>query len=266
MLALIYALAALAMCAGWLWQRRQRNAGIVDVVWSASLACAALLAALLGRGAISARLLVALCGALWGARLAHHLWRRVRAEGEDGRYRALRARWGEAPWKWFALFQFQAALVALFSVPFVIVALNVAPRPALLLAAAALWCTSVALEVRADAELARFRANPANRGRACREGLWRYSRHPNYFFEWLHWFTYALAATGAAYAWVAWSGPLLMYFFLRYLSGIPFTEAQALRTRGEDYRDYQASTPMLFPWPPKTPSALSPRSENDEHP
>ncbi len=83
-------------------------------------------------------------------------------------------------------------------------------------------------------------------------GLWRYSRHPNYFFEWLHWFTYVLLAVGSPLWWLAWSGPLVMYLFLRYLSGVPFTEKQALRSRGEDYRDYQRSTPMFFPWFPRT--------------
>jgi len=250
-LALIYVLAVFAMCGGWLWQRRRRNAGIVDVIWSTGLAAGALLAGLAGGGRAEARVLVAVCGGAWGLRLAGHLWQRVRSEAEDGRYRALRERWGTRQGTWFLLFQFQAALVALFSVPFVIVAWNRTPRPLCLAAAAAIWCTSVALEALADRQLARFRADPANRARTCRAGLWRYSRHPNYFFEWLHWFTYAVAAIGAAHAWLAWLGPLLMYVFLRYLSGIPFTEAQALRSRGDDYRDYQASTPMLFPWPPR---------------
>ncbi|MDE2345901.1 MAG: DUF1295 domain-containing protein, partial [Gammaproteobacteria bacterium] len=103
----------------------------------------------------------------------------------------------------------------------------------------------------ADLQLARFRANPANRGRTCRHGLWRYSRHPNYFFEWLHWFAYVCLAIGSPIAWLAWSGPVVMYVFLRWISGIPYTEAQALRSRGDDYRAYQQSTPMLLPWFPK---------------
>ncbi|MBV8853549.1 MAG: DUF1295 domain-containing protein, partial [Sinobacteraceae bacterium] len=105
--------------------------------------------------------------------------------------------------------------------------------------------------------LARFRANPAHRGKTCRAGLWRYSRHPNYFFEWLHWFSYVAFAVGAPLGWLALAGPLLMYVFLRYVSGIPYTEAQALRTRGDDYRDYQRRTSMLFPWPPRRAPAAS---------
>jgi steroid 5-alpha reductase family enzyme len=261
-LMLVWALSALLMTFGWLWQRRRRNAGIVDVLWACGLAGSALLCAALGTGACAPRLLLGACGALWGLRLAWHLWRRVRREPEDGRYQALRARWHEDERKWFGMFQFQAALIALFSVPFVIVAENPATRPAWLTAGVALWCLSVAGEARADCELARFRADPANRGRTCRAGLWRYSRHPNYFFEWLHWFTYAALAVGAPRSWAALAGPLVMFLFLRFVSGIPFTEAQALRTRGEDYRDYQRRTSMLFPWPPRR-RAPQPRPSGD---
>ena len=131
-------------------------------------------------------------------------------------------------------------------------AATVRPAPWQLAVAAAIWLVSVGGESLADAQLARFRADPANRGKTCRSGLWRYSRHPNYFFEWLHWCAYAVAAIGAPLAWLGWLGPVVMYLFLRYISGIPFTEQQALRTRGDDYRDYQRSTPMLFPWFPKS--------------
>ena len=115
----------------------------------------------------------------------------------------------------------------------------------------AMWLASVGGEAIADRQLANFRSNPANKGKTCRDGLWRTSRHPNYFFEWLHWFAYVLLAIGSPIAWLAWSGPIVMYVFLRWISGIPYTEAQALRTRGEDYARYQRSTPMLIPWFPK---------------
>ena len=252
-LLLVWVLAAAAMTAGWLWQRQHHNAGIVDVLWAASLAAAALLCALLGTGAPVPRLLLAACGGTWGVRLARHLWQRVHGEPEDGRYRYLRGLWHGDQRRWFALFQFQALLVVLFAVPFVIVAGNQATRPVWLAAALLIFCGSLAGETVADAQLARFRAAPANRGRTCRAGLWRYSRHPNYFFEWLHWFSYVALAAGTPHAWAALLGPLAMYAFLRWVSGIPFTEAQALRTRGDDYRHYQQCTSMLFPWPPRRP-------------
>ncbi|MGH8164637.1 MAG: DUF1295 domain-containing protein, partial [Rhodanobacteraceae bacterium] len=119
---------------------------------------------------------------------------------------------------------------------------------------------SVFGETIADRQLARFRANPANDGKTCREGLWRYSRHPNYFFEWLHWFAYVALAIGSPLWWLALAGPVVMFVFLRFISGIPYTEAQALRTRGDDYRAYQHDTSMLFPWFPKHSTAQGAKS------
>jgi len=251
----IWILAAAAQTAGWSWQRRRRNAGIVDAIWALGVGSAAIVAALFGDGAVLPRCVLAVLGGAWGIRLAAHLWHRVRGEPEDGRYAHLRRRWGEDQRAWFAFFQFQALLVALFALPFVATAANpVATVTPSLILAIVLWIGCVAGEALADAQLARFRADPANKGRTCREGLWRYSRHPNYFFEWLHWFAYVLLALGSPLAWLAWAGPVVMFVFLRWLSGIPFTEAQALRTRGDDYRAYQRTTPMLFPWFPKKPS------------
>jgi steroid 5-alpha reductase family enzyme len=247
---------ALAMAGGWWWQRRRANAGIVDAIWAAGLAAAAVFYALVGDGATLPRLLLALLGGAWGLRLAWHLWTRVRSEDEDGRYRRLRAAWNGHQGRFFAFFQFQALLVVLFSLPLLAVARNpVAQATAWTVLGVAVWLGSVAGEALADRQLARFRADPGNRGRVCDRGLWRYSRHPNYFFEWLHWFAYAFLAVGSPVAWLAWTGPLLMFVFLRWLSGVPWTEQQALRTRGAAYRDYQRRTPMFFPWFPRDHAA-----------
>lgn len=253
-LVVLAALVCLAMLAGWDWQRRHRNAGIVDVIWAGSLGCGALLMAALEKGSAAPRILLAAAGGIWGLRLAAHLWLRVSRAPEDGRYQALRERWGGSQWRFLLLFQFQALLVVVFSLPFLTVARNRAATPAWLIAGALIWLTGVLGESLADRQLARFRADPAHRGRTCRTGLWRYSRHPNYFFEWLHWFAYVALAHGAPAALLAWTGPVLMWVFLRWISGIPFTEAQALRSRGDDYRAYQQATPMLLPWFPRRPA------------
>ncbi|MGN6519929.1 MAG: DUF1295 domain-containing protein [Dokdonella sp.] len=251
-LLLVWLSASIAQACAWNWQRRHRNAGIVDVTWAAGVGGAAIVLAALGDGAGQPRTLLALLGGAWGLRLASHLWRRVRGEREDGRYAHLRALWDGDQRRWFALFQFQALLVALFAVPFIAVAANPEASLGGAVGAASTWAIAMAGEFVADAQLARFRADPANHGRTCRQGLWRYSRHPNYFFEWLHWFTYVLLAIGSPVAWMAWAGPLVMYVFLRFISGVPYTEAQALRSRGEDYRRYQRATPMLIPWFPRS--------------
>lgn len=248
---ILWLVAAAVMALGWQWQRRRANAGIVDVLWAAGVGGSAAFMAAVGNGAPMTRAVLAILGGAWGIRLAWHLWKRVRGEPEDGRYKYLREHWKGAQWKFFAFFQFQAFLIVLFALPFAAVAQNPRPSLAWLLAGSAVWLLSVVGESIADRQLARFRADPANKGRTCREGLWRYSRHPNYFFEWLHWFAYVCLAVGSPLFWLAWSGPLVMYVFLRWISGVPYTEAQALRTRGSEYRDYQRSTPMLIPWFPK---------------
>jgi steroid 5-alpha reductase family enzyme len=146
----------------------------------------------------------------------------------------------------------QAGFTVLFSLPFWVVAQNpVAGVTAWLVAGVAVFVVAVAGEAIADHQLARFRADPANRGRVCEVGLWRYSRHPNYFFEWLHWFSYVLLGVGAAWWWITPLGAVLMGASLAWITGIPFVEAQSLRSRGEAYRDYQRRTSAFFPWFPR---------------
>ena len=250
-LLMIWLLAAVLMSLGWLWQRARSNAGIVDVLWAAGVGGSAIVLAISGSGAPSTRWALGLLGGLWGGRLALHLWRRVRGEPEDGRYQYLREHWHGDQLKFFGFFQFQAFLIVLFALPFVAVACNRHASISWLVAAAAIWLLSVLGESIADAQLARFRSEPSNKGKTCRDGLWRYSRHPNYFFEWLHWFAYVCLAVGSPIAWLAWAGPIVMYVFLRWISGVPYTEKQALRSRGEDYRQYQRTTSILIPWFPK---------------
>lgn len=240
----------IAMALAWRWQRRRANAGIVDVVWSLGMGAAAWLIAATGSGSLAARLALALMAGVWSLRLAWHLWRRVRA-GEDGRYRALREHWHGHQGKFFGLFMFQAGLVMLFCLPFLGVGASPAQGAPVALGLL-IWLAALTGEVIADRQLDRFRDDPSRRGKTCRQGLWRFSRHPNYFFEWCHWFGYVALAWGSPLAWLAWLGPLLMYVFLRWISGIPFTEQQALRTRGDDYRDYQRRTSAFFPWFPKS--------------
>jgi steroid 5-alpha reductase family enzyme len=249
-LGLLAILAWAAMSIAWVWQRVHQNIGIVDVVWSVCLGFGAILMATTGAGAVAPRVLLAALGGVWSLRLALHLWRRVRV-GEDGRYQALRDRWQGHQGKIYGLFVFQAGLVVLFAVPFTVVAMNpVAHASPFWIVGVAIWIVSVAGEALADRQLARFRDEPRYRGRTCRSGLWRYSRHPNYFFEWCHWFTYVALAVGSPTQAISWLGPLTMYIFLRWISGVPYTEMQALRTRGDDYRQYQRSTSMFFPWFP----------------
>ena len=249
---LVFAVAVVAMIATWWWQKRSGNAGYVDVLWASLVGLAAVFYAIVGDGAHAPRLALALLGGIWGLRLARHLYMRVSREPEDGRYAHLREHWGGDQRKIFGFFMAQAVLVVLFSLPFLVVASNPLSDPRLIGLAVLIWCISLSGESIADRQLAAWRANPDNRGKTCRAGLWRYSRHPNYFFEWTHWFAYAVLAVGAPNWWLSLFGPAAMLFSLLWLTGIPFVEAQALRSRGEDYRRYQRETSAFVPWFPKT--------------
>jgi steroid 5-alpha reductase family enzyme len=150
---------------------------------------------------------------------------------------------------WF--FQSQAVACAVFAVPLLLALLNERPLGWLDALAVVIWLAAVTGETLADRQLARFRHDQRNRGRVCRSGLWAWSRHPNYFFEWLHWWSYVCLAWGAPWGWLAVIGPAVMLYLLLRLTGIPPTEAQAVRSRGEAYREYQRTTSAFIPWPPR---------------
>jgi cyclopropane-fatty-acyl-phospholipid synthase len=250
--ALAFLCPALVFFVVWLWQLRTRNAGMIDPVWAGTLGAVALLVAACGTGAAANRVLVAAGGGVWGMRLAWHLWRRNHGSPEDVRYRQLRDNWGSAAARnmfWF--FQLQAVVALGLAVAFLVPAYTAAAAGPLRIAAAlALWLLAVAGEALADRQLRRFLAAPASRGQVCREGLWRYSRHPNYFFECLHWLSYAALAIGQPWGWLTLLPPILMAWLLLKVSGIPLLEARLADTRA-GYREYMASTSALIPWPPR---------------
>ncbi|HEY5765655.1 MAG TPA: DUF1295 domain-containing protein [Candidatus Deferrimicrobiaceae bacterium] len=249
-----WGIVSLAMIFLFLYQRSRSDAGIVDVGWAAGVGFLAVFYALAAEGDPARRAAVAVLGAAWGGRLAFYLFRdRVLPPEEDGRYRTLREKWGEKAQLWFfVFFQVQAAWAVLFSLPFL--AATASPVQAFTpwdLLGIAVFAVALAGETMADRQLSRFRAEPANRGKVCRAGLWRYSRHPNYFFEWIHWFAYVLLAVGSSLWPLTLLGPVLMLIFLFKVTGIPYTEAQALKSRGERYREYQRTTSAFIPWFPK---------------
>jgi steroid 5-alpha reductase family enzyme len=249
LLLLAWAVAAAVMLVLWAVQRRTRNANAVDVAWAALIGVNALFFAALSEGDLVRRVLIALLAAGWSLRLAGYLFvtRVLREAPEDGRYRTLRGEWGQG--KFFVFYQAQALLTVVLAVPFLLISANPAPAFSWLEGlGAALWLVALAGEAVADAQLARFRGDPAHRGRTCRVGLWRYSRHPNYFFEWLIWCAYWLFALASPWGWATVYCPLLMLYFLFRVTGIPATEAQALRSKGEAYREYQRTTSVFIPW------------------
>lgn len=257
-------LTGLLVCAAlqlvlWVASIPLRNAALVDVGWAASLGLLGVGYAVFGTSAVPRRVLIGTLVGLWSLRLTSHLlFDRVIGEEEEGRYQRLRAYWGARANAGFLLFfQAQALLAAVLSIPFAYAAF--APRVALGLldiAACVVFAAAWAGEALADRQLARFRADPTNRGQVCRVGLWGWSRHPNYFFEWLMWCAFALVALPAPSGWIGLLAPLLIFIFVTRLTGIPATEHHMVLTRGDAYRRYQATTNAFVPWPPRSESLI----------
>lgn len=240
--------------AAYLLARKLGLMAIVDTIWTAGLGLSALAYHQVS-GVDTARswVVLLLIGA-WSFRLSYHLLTdRVFKGQEDPRYQALGAHWGRhAERNFYFLFLIQIPFIGLFLYPVSIAMQNTE--------GGWLWTDTLAVLIAfvamagegiADKQLADFRSKPENKGGVCREGLWRYSRHPNYFFEWLHWFCYVAFAWSTSGWWAALLGPLAMYGFLRFLTGVPHAERSSLKSRGDAYRRYQDSTNVFFPWIPR---------------
>jgi steroid 5-alpha reductase family enzyme len=239
----------------WLIHLALGNAAIVDAGWAGGLALLGVLYAAMGTGWAPRRITIAAMAVVWGMRLALYLlFTRVIGHPEEGRYVELRREWRtHVPMKFLLFFEFQAVLCLVLAAPFFLAAGNTTPALTTVeYAAVLLWMVAMTGEIAADAQLSKFKSDPANRGKTCRAGLWRYSRHPNYFFEWLIWVSFALFALPASYAYLGLLAPALILFFVLRVTGIPATEAQALRTKGDDYRQYQRTTGAFVPWFPRS--------------
>jgi steroid 5-alpha reductase family enzyme len=257
LLVLGWALAAGIQLVLYLRQRRTQDATAVDVGWAVSLVAISALYAVLAPGSVAHRVLIASMAGLENLRVAWLVSGRV-GKGEDERYRELRARWrgrGREQTRFFVFFQAQALLAAILSAPILLAAFDEDPRlGALAWTGAALWACAAALEGTADRQLRSFKAEPANAGKTLRTGLWRYSRHPNYFFQWLTWVAYALVALEAPYGWIGLVAPALMLYLILFVTGVPPAEESSLRSRGEEYRRYQRETSSFVPWFPRAQS------------
>jgi steroid 5-alpha reductase family enzyme len=246
------------MAAAWCVQQGTGNPGWADVSWTfgtGGIGCFAALIPVNVPWPHWRQAAVALLAAGWCLRLGLHVLGRTRSCTDDPRYRQLLNQWGEdAPRQMFLFLQAQAAVSALLTLSIVLAAQN--PDPALRvedIIGVAILVSGIVGEAIADLQLQRFRADPANRRAVCDAGLWRWSRHPNYFFEWLSWLGYPVIAVDfAGYnpnGWIALSAPMCMYWVLVHVSGIPPLEEHMLRSRGDVFRAYQGRTRCFVPWP-----------------
>jgi steroid 5-alpha reductase family enzyme len=250
-----WALAAVLLGGLYLVQRRTRDATAVDAGWALSLVLIAVLYAVLGPGELAHRVLIATLAGLENLRIAWLVRGRI-GKDEDTRYRQLRARWrerGREQTTFAVFYQAQALVAAALSLPFLLTVFNrhhgLEPIE---WAGAALWLLAAPLEAVADLQLKRFKSGPENRGKTMRSGLWRYSRHPNYFFQWLTWVAYGLVALAAPWGWLGLLAPAFILYLILFVTGVKPSEEAALESRGDDFRRYQRETSVFIPWFPKS--------------
>lgn len=249
-------IALLVLTAVWVIQLRTRDAGLVDVFWPISIGLVSLVYAIAGNAPAAVCVLLAVFAGLWALRLAGHLALRMRGASEDRRYAAARQKWGQRANIYLLLFfWFQAIAAWVLTLPFLIIAYRPdMPGVGWLVVAVLIWTAAVVGEAMADYQLSRFKRQPANAGKVMDRGLWRYSRHPNYFFETLQWVAYIPLAFAAPYWWATFASPCLMAWLLLKVSGIPTVESAQGSARREGYDDYVRRTSAFIPWPPTSQS------------
>lgn len=244
------AFVALALVA-WAIATARRNVGLVDVAWPLFFLAGAIVFAAIAPGTGARRWLALALVAVWALRLAIHLAARNWSAPEDHRYRAIRER-NEPGFAWkslYLVFGLQAALAWIIAAPLAAAIASAVPIGTLDILGAALALGGIAFEAIADAQLARFKVDPANAGRVMDRGLWRTSRHPNYFGECCVWWGFYLVALAAGGAWTVFS-PLLITFLLLRVSGVTLLEKD-IAERRPGYRDYVARTNAFVPGPPR---------------
>lgn len=243
------------MAFAWAMQRATGASGWIDTIWSFAVGLGGIAASIFAHGDGSRRVTVFILIALWSVRLGSHIGARTAGGGEDPRYAKLVEEWGaSAASRLFLFLQVQALAAFVLVLAVCLAAANPAPFPRLIdMIAIVVAVIAIGGEALADAQLTRFRKSPQAKTEVCETGLWRYSRHPNYFFEWLGWCAwlfFALDFSGRYdWGWLAVLAPLLMYWLLVHVSGIPPLEQHMLRSRGEKFRALQARVNAFFPGP-----------------
>ena len=252
LIAYAFVMSSIVMTALWYIQLKTLNAGTVDVAWSFLTPLVGTFLILFDNTTDTVRqYLIIVLALTWGFRLGFYLYNRVMNETEDGRYRYFREYAGDrAPLIMFIFFQVQASWTILFALPFWAASKNITDGLGILdILGLITWLIAICGEIVSDRQLKKFKQDAINKGRVCQSGLWKFSRHPNYFFEWLHWLAYVLIGFYSAYWWLTVTGVIVMYVFITRITGIPFTEKQAVRSKGDAYREYQKTTSKFFPLP-----------------
>lgn len=231
-----------------------KDASIVDIIWGFGFVLVAWIAFLAGDGYDGRKWLITLLASAWGLRLSTYLYIRNHGRGEDYRYQAMRRNWGPRfpIISLFTVFGLQGVLMFVISMPLQVAQLSGMPESLTWIdyAGAAVFAIGLGFEAVGDFQLARFKANAANAGKVMDRGLWRYTRHPNYFGDAVLWWgLFLIAAARPANLLVVFS-PTVMTFLLTRVSGVPLLE-KSLAKRREGYDDYIARTSGFIPRPPR---------------
>lgn len=240
------------MTLSWFWATKIKNYSIVDAIWAFNFLLIAVLIFFRADGHMLRKSVTCALASLWSFRLGWYLGRRIfsHLHEEEGRYQQLRKDWAEnIHLKFFLFFQAQALSNVWLSFPFFIISLN--PDPEIKWnewLGAGIWFLSVVGEAVADAQLFQFKKDVRNKGKVCENGLWYYSRHPNYFFQFMMWVGVLFFALSSPYGWLAVISPLSIAYLLFKVTGIPLTEEQSLRSKGKAYEKYQRTTSPFIPW------------------
>lgn len=247
----------LLMVLAWLISVARADASVADVAWPTGLVAIAWVTWWVGDGLSDRRALLVAMVTIWGLRLASHLFARSGGRPKDGRYASLRRRAGARfpLTSLFTVFLANGALMFIVSLPVQLAMTPTHPEVGIVsIIGVVIWGIGLFFETVADAQLNRFRNDPASEGAVLDWGLWRYSRHPNSFGELCIWWGLALVAAETTDARWAVLGPVMLSFLVVRVTGIPPTERR-LHERYDGYADYVARTSTLLPRPPKAPSS-----------
>ncbi len=239
----------------WAYQNYTKDASTADVGWAIGMSVLVGWYAMHLEGNAVRKMLIFIPLLIWTTRLSSHLLRRIaHDQREDSRYGQFRQAWGnDARRNFFFIYQLQPIFNILLSVPFFIIFLNSDQSIKVIeFIAVMVWTIGILGESIADEQLRRFKIDPANKGKICQKGLWNYSRHPNFFFEWLMWVAYFIFALGSPYGWWAVIAPTFMLFLLIKVTGIPLMEQRALANKGEAFREYMRTTSFFIPLPKRS--------------
>lgn len=241
----VYAVIFIHMCLFWLWYKRLQNPSVVDVGWASALTLSGVIY-LLSNPITAKTVVFCILLIIWGERLGFYLWfTRIHRGIVDKRYTQLSNSWSDKPMGFFLNFQLQGLLIFIVATPWYFTGLaSTNPFSFLDMLGVLLVIGGLIGETIADHQLSQYKKNPT--GSICQIGLWQYSRHPNYFFEWLVWCGFALFGLAHSAGYIGFISPIALYLIMNFITG-PMTEAGSIQARGQAYLDYQKSTPMFFP-------------------